>query len=115
MVLGLSPVAGFVKVYDGTRYVVLFGPEKYDTCIRIRYLISQKSVITYNISHYHARIKIDLYDVLPLEETLPLHNVIILIMSVCNKNQNHYYYNIFLETCLYQLDKNNNNKYYTQV
>ena len=24
-------VNGFVRVYDGTRYLVLFGPEKYDT------------------------------------------------------------------------------------
>ena len=24
-------VDGFVRVYDGTRYLVLFGPEKYDT------------------------------------------------------------------------------------
>ena len=35
MVLGSSAVAGFVRVYDGTRYVVLFGLEKYDTYIRI--------------------------------------------------------------------------------
>ena len=30
--------------------------------------------------------------------------------SVWNKYQNHYYYNIFLEKCLYQLPKNNDNK-----
>ena len=38
----------FIRVYDGTRYLVLFGPEKYDVIYnRIRYMISQKSVITY--------------------------------------------------------------------
>ena len=40
-------VDGFITVYDGTRYLVLFGPEKNDAiCNRIRYLISQKSGIT---------------------------------------------------------------------
>ena len=45
----------------------------------------------------------DSYDSLPLEKTLTLHNVIILIKSLVNKNQNHYYYNIFLERFLCQL------------
>ena len=34
-------VDGFITVYDETRYLVIFGPEKYDAiCNRIRYLIS---------------------------------------------------------------------------
>ena len=79
----------FIRVYDGTKYLELFGPEKYNTIYkRIRYLVSQKSGITYALSHNYPRIKID---------------VIILIESVFNKNQNHYYYKIFLETCSYQL------------
>ena len=45
----------------------------------------------------------DSYDSLPLEKTLTLHNVMILIESLVNKNQNHYYYNIFLERFLCQL------------
>ena len=36
---------------------------------------------------------------------MTLHNVIILIKSVLNKDKNHYYYNTFLEKCLYQLAK----------
>ena len=55
----------------------------------------------YDFSHNYARIKTDSYDSLSLEKTLTLHNVIILIKSVFNKNQNHYHYNIFLEKCLY--------------
>ena len=31
----------FIRIYYGTRYLVLYGPEKYDA-IRIRYLMSQK-------------------------------------------------------------------------
>ena len=104
-------VDGTVKVDNGTRYLVLFDPEKYDAiCNRIRYLISQKSGITYVFSHNYARIKIDSNDFSPLEKTLDLHNVIILIKSILNTNQNRYYYNIFLQNCLYQLPENNDNK-----
>ena len=49
--------------------------------------------------------KIDSYDSLLLEKTLTLHNVIILIRSVLNKDQNHYYYDTFLEKYLYQLNE----------
>ena len=48
-------------------------------------------------SYIYAKIKIDSDIDLPLEETLTFHNVIVLIKSVFNKNQNHQYYNIFLE------------------
>ena len=64
-------VDGFIRVYDRTRYLVLFGPEKYDAIYnRIRYLIILTGGITYVISHNYARIKIDLYDSLPLEENI---------------------------------------------
>ena len=89
---------GFIRIYHGNRYLVLFGLQKYDAIYnRIRYLISQKSGIAYAFSHYYAKIKVDSYDSLPLEKTLTLHDVTIRIKSVINKNQNHYYYNIFLE------------------
>ena len=39
---------GFIKIYDGTRYLILFGSEKYDAIYsRIRYITSLKSSITY--------------------------------------------------------------------
>ena len=68
-------------------------------------LISLKQSITYVFSHYYTKMKVDSYDYLPIEKTLNLHNVIILSKSVLNKGQIHYYYNIFLEKCLYQLAK----------
>ena len=87
MHIRFDKVGRFIRVYDGTRYLILFGPGGYDaTYNKIRYLISLKSGITYVISHNYARIKIDLYDVLPLERTLTLHNVVILIRSVFNKD-----------------------------
>ena len=44
-------VDGFIRINDGTRYLSLFGPEKYDAIYnRIRYLISLKISITYVFS-----------------------------------------------------------------
>ena len=64
-----SKADGFIRVYDGTRYVVLFGPEKRDVIYnRIRYFLSQKCGITYVFSHNYARTKIDSYDILPLKK-----------------------------------------------
>ena len=62
-------IDGFIRVYDGTRYLVLFVSEKYDfTYNRIRSFISVKSSITYVISHNYAKTKVDLCDSLPLEK-----------------------------------------------
>ena len=42
----------FIRVYDGTRYLVLFEREKsYSIYNRIRYLISVKSGLAYILSH----------------------------------------------------------------
>ena len=65
---------GVIRVCDETRYLVLFGAEKYDFIDfiynRIRYLTEVKSGITYVISHDYAKIKIDSYDSLPLEKNI---------------------------------------------
>ena len=97
-----SKLDEFIRVYEGTRYLLLFDPEKYDAIYnRIRYLISQKSGITYVYSHNYAIIEVDSFHSFPLEKTLTLHNVIILNQSVFSKNQNNYYYNILLEKNIY--------------
>ena len=88
----------FVRVYDKTRYLVLFDPEKYDIIYnRIRYLINQKTGITYVISHNYAKVKADSFDSLPLEKTLTFNNVKILIELVFNKDKNSYYYKTFFK------------------
>ena len=89
-------IDGFIRVYDETGYFVLFGAEKYDFIYnRIRYLIGGKNNITYVASHNFAKSKGDSYDYVPLEKTLTLDNVAILIMSVFSKDKNNYYYNIY--------------------
>ena len=63
-----NKVDEFIRVYDGTTYLVLFGPEKYDAIYnRIKYVISQKNGITFVFSHNYAKIKIDSCDFSPLE------------------------------------------------
>ena len=58
----------FIKFYDGTRYLVLFGSEKYDSIYnRIRCLIGVKSGITYILSQNYAKI-VDSHNSLPLEK-----------------------------------------------
>ena len=54
-----NEVDGFIKIYDGIRYLVLCASKRYNKIYnRIRYLISKKSGIT-DISHNFARIRID--------------------------------------------------------
>ena len=90
-----------IIIYDGTRCLTLFGSEKCEAIYnRIKYLISQKSGTTYIFSHYFAKIKVDSYDSLPIEKRLTLHNDIIHIKSVLNKDKNHCYYKIFLRKIL---------------
>ena len=50
---------------------------------------------------FYIFIKVDSYDSLLPDKTVTFPNVITHIKSVWNKDQNHYYYNIFLEKCSY--------------
>ena len=58
-----------------------------------------KSNISYVFSHNYAKIKVDSDGDLPLERTITMYNVVILIKSVFNKNHNCYYYKLFLGKC----------------
>ena len=81
-------VDGLIRVYASSRYLALFGLEKYDVIYnRIRYLISRNGGISYVFSHSYTKIKTDSYNSLPLQKTLTLHNVIIHIKSVLNKSK----------------------------
>ena len=82
MCIRFDKIDGFIRIYDGTIYLVLFGPEKYDAIYnRIRYLGIQKSVITCVIFYNYARIKVDSDDSLLPYETLTFH-VVILVKSL---------------------------------
>ena len=96
--ISFDKIHEFIRVYGGIRYLALFGPEIYDVIYdKIRYLINRKSGIKYIIFHNSEKVKIYGFDSFPLEKLLTSHNVIILIESIFNKGQNHYYFNIFSE------------------
>ena len=79
----LDKVEGFIRVYDGAKYLVIFGTEKHDYIYnRITCLISVKGGITDIIFHNYAKIEVDSYDSLLLEKTMTFHNVKIVIKSV---------------------------------
>ena len=60
LLVRFNKIDGFIRVYDGSRYLVLLDPEKYVAIYnRTRYLISLKSSITCIFSHYFAKIKVD--------------------------------------------------------
>ena len=93
---------GFIRVYDGIRYLVLFVPEKHVAIYsRIRYLISQKVTLRMCFSHNCEKIKIDSYS-FPLETMMTSRNIIILIRSVFNKDRSNNYYSIVLEKYSYK-------------
>ena len=99
-------IDGFIKIYDGTKYLILSGPERYDEIYDwMKYIISEKSDITFSISHNFAKMKVDSNDPFLLEKTMTFHDVIMLIKSVFNTDKNSYFYNIFLEKASYELLK----------
>ena len=70
---------GFSGIHDGTRYLVLYRSEKYDSIYsRIKHLLSVKSDINYVTSHNYVKIKVESYNSLPLEKK-KVHNVIYLL------------------------------------
>ena len=79
-VLGFDKVDERIKIYDGIRYFGLSnsynevyyrtGSRMYNAILRINHLISEKSGITDSINHYFARLRIDSYNCLPIENKL---------------------------------------------
>ena len=72
----LDKIDEFIQDYGETKYLILFGSEKYDAVFdrnrfnRNRHLLGVKSGITYVDFHNYTKIKTDSDDNLPLEETL---------------------------------------------
>ena len=103
----VDKIDAFVKIHNENRYLILFDYSYCDKiCHRIKYLIIKKNGITNTINRSFAKIRIDSYDSLLIGKILAFHDVIIHIKSVVNKNENEYYYNIFLEKGSYK-DKSN--------
>ena len=53
-------IDGFIKTYNGIRYLALFGHTQYDEiCDRVKYLINKKGSMTDSINHNFASIRTD--------------------------------------------------------
>ena len=83
-------INGFIiSIDDKIKPLVLFDYGFFDKIWdKIKYLISKKGGITNSINHNFRKIRIDLYNSLPVKKILTFHNVITLIKSVVNKNEN---------------------------
>ena len=71
MRIRFDKVNGLIIIFDGTRYLVLFGGKKYNLSFisnRFRHLIELKDRITDIIFHSYTKIKVDSYDFLLLEK-----------------------------------------------
>ena len=102
--ISFDKIDKYFKIKNGTRYLVLFGPEIYGEIYDwIESILSEESDISYIISHNFAKIKVNSYDSLSPEKAMTFDNVIILIKSVFNIDKNNYYYNIILEKASYKL------------
>ena len=95
-------IDGFIRIYGGIRNLSLFGCEKYDA---IYDKIRHKCTKWHHIYFFSIFCKNQSWFLwfLAYRKIFTLHNVIILIKSVLNKDKNHYSYQTFLEKCLCQL------------
>ena len=60
MHIRFDKIDGFIRVYDGTRYLILLGAEKYDfNYMKIKYLIGVKNGIPFVFSHNYAKTRFD--------------------------------------------------------
>ena len=112
MRIRFDKIDGFIISLDGKiKHSILFDYELFNKiCDKIKYIISKKNGLTNSINHNFGKIRIDSYNSLRIKKILTfhdvivyiIHDVIILIKSLVNKNKNKYYYNIFLEKDSYK-------------
>ena len=90
----LDKIDRFIFTLDGKmKHLILFDYRLFNKiCDKIKY------------QNQNIKLKngIDSYNSLPIKIILTFHNVIIIIKPAVNKNKNEYYYNTFLEKCLYK-------------
>ena len=70
--------------------------------IKIRDLIKAVTEISDDYDEKYMRIKFDTDDKLPLNKTLKIHIITIVVWAVFHEN-NEYYSQVFLDECLYEI------------
>ena len=107
MRIRFDQIDGFIISLDGKiKHLVLLDYGLIDRIWdKIKYPRNKKTGITNNVNYSFGKIKIDLYNSLHIKKRLIFYNFIILIKSVVNKNENKYYYDMFLEKSFYKYNK----------
>lgn len=84
----------YIRKYDRNKYLVLFySDEKYERIVdRIKYIMLQNKISDV-YSYKYLKMKIN-SDALSLEKTVNMHNLVLLVNSVLNKNHNHYCFQV---------------------
>ena len=55
-----NKINGFIKIYEGIRYLILYNYERYNAIYdKMKYLLSEKSGVTDSINHNFTRIRTD--------------------------------------------------------
>ena len=94
---------GFIRVYRGIRYLLLFGPENMMLfTVELYILLAGKAAL--HMIFLIIMQKLELILMILCLYKKYLQNVVTLIKSLLNKDKNHYYYNIFLEKVLHKHD-----------
>ena len=69
MRIRFNKIDGFIKTHNGFRSLVLFDYWWFDKiCCRIKYLISERCGITDSINQNFGKIRINLYNSLPIKK-----------------------------------------------
>ena len=109
MCISFDITDGFITSFDGKiKHLVLFDYGLLDKiCDKIKYVISfKKQVLQIVLIIILEQLKLIQFliinNYLPIIKILTFHNVIILLKSTFNNNENKYNYNIFLEKDFYE-------------
>ena len=86
--INFNKTAGFIKIYDGIRYLVLFSYLYDKICDKIKFLMKKwKKVLQIALNIILQKSEL-IHNILSLlNRILIFHNVIILIKSVVNENK----------------------------
>ena len=73
---------------DKFQHLILFDDGLFNKlCDKIKYPISKKTGITNSVNHNFGKIRVDLYNSLPIKNILTFLSVILLIKSVVDQNK----------------------------
>ena len=109
--LTIDKVDGYIEASNGSKYLILASTDKNKEVLKkytelwdgIKY--QMKTINGGEAGEYkkeYMKIKFESNDNLPLNKTLKLYNLTLIVRSIFQEN-NKYYRQVFLDVCLYEL------------